>query len=112
MLRDFPDLTVVLAHLGGGVWTQTVDLAGAFPQVAFDLCEIIAWTGAPNAPTDEDLARMIQQVGPDRVLFGTDFPWYDLDVTAERVMDLPLLSRQEKESILGANAVRVLGLPL
>jgi predicted TIM-barrel fold metal-dependent hydrolase len=112
MLRDFPDLTVVLAHLGGGVWSQTADLAKAFPRTAFDLCEIIAWTGAPNAPTDENLARMIQEVGPERVLFGTDFPWYDLDVTAERVMDLPLLSREEKEAILGANAVRILGLPL
>ena len=53
VLRAFPRLTVVLAHLGGGRWRQTVDLAKAFPQVVFDLCEIIEWTGAPNAPTGD-----------------------------------------------------------
>jgi uncharacterized protein len=112
MLRDFPELTVVLAHLGGGSWRQTVELAKAFPQASFDLCEIIAWTGAPNAPTEEELAVMIGAIGPDRVMLGTDFPWYDLDVTVERVMDLPILSQEVKEGILGSNAVRILGLDL
>jgi predicted TIM-barrel fold metal-dependent hydrolase len=43
-------------------------------------------------------------------VFGTDFPWYDLDHTVERVMELPVLSGEEKEKILGANAVRILRL--
>ena len=30
--------------------------------------------------------------------------------TVERVMELPLLAREEKEAILGANAARLLGL--
>jgi predicted TIM-barrel fold metal-dependent hydrolase len=45
-------------------------------------------------------------------MLGTDFPWYDLGRTAELVMDLPLLQAQEKEAILGENAVRLLGLPV
>lgn len=110
--REFPRMIVVLAHLGGGSWQQTVDLGRAFPQVGFDLCEIIEWTGAPNAPTAEDLARMIADIGPERVMLGTDFPWYDLGHTAQLVMDLPVLSTGEKEAILGSNAVRILGLTL
>jgi predicted TIM-barrel fold metal-dependent hydrolase len=110
VLRAHPRLPVVLAHLGGGSWRQTAALARAFPQVGFDLCEIIEWTGAPNAPTDEELARMIREVGPERVMLGTDFPWYDLDRTVELVMGLPLLSTEEKEAILGANAVGRLAL--
>jgi len=116
LLRDFPELTVVLAHLGGGSWRQTAQLAAAFPspRLAFDLCEIIEWShgGAPKAPTPKELAALILDVGPERVLLGTDFPWYDLDRTAGLVMDLPLLATEQKEAILGANAVRVLGLPL
>jgi predicted TIM-barrel fold metal-dependent hydrolase len=103
---------VVLAHLGGGSWRQTPALALAFPQVTFDLCEIVEWTGAPNAPTEEELALMIKQVGPERVMLGTDFPWYDLDRTVELVMKLPVLSTGEKEQILGANAVGLLDLPV
>ena len=112
VLRAFPDLNLVLAHLGGGAWRQTAAFAEAFPQVSFDLCEIIAWTGAPNAPSWTELARLIQDVGPERVMLGTDFPWYDLADTAARVMDLPLLSREQKIGILGANAVRILHLPI
>jgi predicted TIM-barrel fold metal-dependent hydrolase len=112
VLRTLPDLTVVLAHLGGGSWRQTAELAQRFPHVAFDCCEIVEWTGAPNAPSDEALARLIRDIGPHRVMLGTDFPWYDLDHTVERVMALPLLSREEKEGMLGANAVRILRLRL
>jgi len=111
VLAQHPGLNVVLAHLGGGSWRQTLALARAFPGLAFDLSEIIEWLGAPNAPTDEDLARMIREIGPERVMLGTDFPWYDLDRTVELVMALPMLSAGEKERILGANAVRILNLP-
>ncbi len=112
LLRSFPDLSLVLAHLGGGAWRQTAEFAQSFPRVAFDLCEIIAWTGAPNAPSEDDLARLILQIGPERVILGTDFPWYDLRSTAEQVMGLPLLSSDAKAAILGANAVRILRLSI
>ena len=111
LVRKFPELHLVLAHLGGGAWRQTAALADAFPQVSFDLCEIIAWTGAPNAPTSSELAKLILDIGPHRVMLGTDFPWYDLADTADRVMDLPLLSEEQKTGILGANAARILRLP-
>jgi predicted TIM-barrel fold metal-dependent hydrolase len=110
VLTDFPGLTVVLAHLGGGRWRQTAELAEAFPDLAFDLCEIVAWAGAPEAPSTDELAQLIRHIGAERVMLGTDFPWYDLDTTAEQVMSLPVLSAEEKEAILGANAVRILGL--
>jgi predicted TIM-barrel fold metal-dependent hydrolase len=45
LARAFPELRLVLAHLGGGSWRQTLELARAFPRLAFDCCEIIEWTG-------------------------------------------------------------------
>jgi predicted TIM-barrel fold metal-dependent hydrolase len=110
--RQFPDLTLILAHLGGGSWRQTAELARSFSNVYFDCCEIVEWAGAPNAPSDSELTRLIRDVGSHRVMLGSDFPWYDLDRTVERVMALPLLSREEREGIMGANAVRILQLRL
>jgi predicted TIM-barrel fold metal-dependent hydrolase len=110
MLRSFPRLRVVLAHLGGGAWRQTAEIARAYPNAYFDCCEILAWIGASNAPDENQFARLIQEVGVDRVLLGSDFPWYDLDYSVERLMGLPLLSHEEKAAILGGNAVRLLRL--
>ncbi len=111
VLRSFPDLNLVLAHLGGGAWRQTASFAKAFPQASFDLCEIIAWTGAPSAPSFTELAQLIVDVGPERVMMGTDFPWYGLADTANRVMELPLLTEDQRTAILGANAARILRIP-
>ena len=112
MLTMFPDLTIVLAHLGGGSWRQTLEIAEIFPGVYFDCCEIIEWTDGTNAPDDRELAQLIRDVGSHRVMMGSDFPWYDLDHTVARVMELPLLSNEEKLGIVGANAVRILGIDI
>ncbi len=110
MLRAFPELKVVVAHLGGGAWHLALEVADAFPNAFFDCCEIIDWTGSPNGPSQLELADLIRSIGADRVMMGSDFPWYDLDNTVDRVMELPLLSDEEKERILGANAEEILGL--
>jgi len=110
MLREFPRLKVVLAHMGGATWNQALEIAETYPNAYFDCCEIIEWTGGSNAPSRHQLAKLIQDIGPDRVMMGSDFPWYDLDHTVEQVMDLPVLSTEEKEGILGANALDILGL--
>jgi len=107
VLKSFPEFRLVLAHLGGGAWRQTLELAQAYPNVYFDCCEIIEWTGAPNAPTGRELAQLILDVGPERVMVASDFPWYDMDSMVQRVMELPLLSREQKEAILGDNAIQI-----
>jgi predicted TIM-barrel fold metal-dependent hydrolase len=112
VMEHFPDLHLVLAHLGGASWRQVAPFAAAYPAVSFDLCEIIAWTGAPGAPSADELGYLIRGIGSDRVLFGTDFPWYELDRTVDQLMNLPHLSNEERRGILGENAIRRMGLTL
>ncbi len=107
-----PSLRLVLAHLGGAAWRQAAQFAAAHPHVLFDLSEIIAWTGAPRAPTPAELVRLVRDIGVERVLFGSDFPWYDPGEMAERVRGLPGLSTQECAAIMGENAVRELSLAI
>ena len=108
--KTFPRLKLIMAHLGNGFWRQTKEVADAYPNAIFDTSEITEWYGAPLAPTPEELARLIKDVGPERVMLGTDFPWWTPAHCAERIMDLPVLSVEEKEGILGANAARILGI--
>ena len=110
MLGAFPELNVVLAHLGGGAWQQALEVAQTYPNAYFDCCEIMEWTDSPNGPSERQLAQLIKDIGPQRVMMGSDFPWYDLDHSIDRVMSLPLLSNEEKEAMIGANAVKILRL--
>jgi uncharacterized protein len=112
VLRSVPRLRLVVAHLGGASWQQIPKLAQSCPQALFDLSEIVAWVGAPNAPTADELVRLVRGVGIDRVLFGSDFPWYDPGAMARGVRELPDLSEGECEAILGGNAARALSLPV
>lgn len=106
----FPRLKLVMAHLGNGSWRQTKEVADAFPNALFDTSEITEWHGAPLAPTPEELAGLIRDIGPERVMMGTDFPWWSPAHCVQGIRDLPVLSQSEKEAILGANASRILSL--
>ena len=111
VLERHPDLQLVLAHLGGAAWRDVAELATAFPSVRFDLSEIVSWTGrAPGAPTREELADLIRTIGAERVLMGSDFPWYEPGDVIAAVEELPGLGAAEREAILGGNAAALLGL--
>jgi len=112
VLQAFPSLRIVLAHMGGAAWRQLPGIARDFPGVHYDLCEIVEQLGAPNAPTADEMARLIRDVGVERVMMGSDFPWYDIDHTVDQVLGLPGLSATEQDAILGHNAARFFRLPV
>jgi predicted TIM-barrel fold metal-dependent hydrolase len=109
-LRRFPGLPLVLAHLGGAAWRDVPALAAEFAGVRFDLSEIVSWTGSERGPSVDDLAALVRAVGPGRVLFGSDFPWYDPAEVIARVEALPGLDDAERALILGGNAAELLRL--
>ena len=110
VLDRWPNLRLVLAHLGGAAFDEAASLAIDFPQVNFDLSEIIEWVGAPSAPSLETLVEIIRSIGVERVMLGSDFPWYDPSATADKVSALPGLSNSEKAALLGESAVQILRL--
>jgi predicted TIM-barrel fold metal-dependent hydrolase len=106
----FPDLKLVLAHLGGGAWRDTGAFAAAHPGVRFDLSEVVSWTGSTLGPTGPHLSALIRAIGAERVLLGSDFPWYEPADVIAAVEELPGLTTEERALILGANAAALLGL--
>jgi predicted TIM-barrel fold metal-dependent hydrolase len=112
VLERWPHLRMVLAHLGGAAWTETAALAEAYPQVVFDLSEIVEWSASHShsAPDPAALSALIRSVGADRVMLGSDFPWYDPAHTADRVLALPGLGTVERAAVLGGTALEVFDL--
>jgi predicted TIM-barrel fold metal-dependent hydrolase len=105
VIAEHPDLTVILAHLGGyRVWDEVAEhLLGE--KVYLDT----AYTLGHLAP--EDVAAIVRGHGTDRILFGSDGPWTDPAAEIGELRDLGL-SGEELDAILWRNAAELLSLSL
>lgn len=118
-LRQVGPVTLVLAHMGGWKdWDQVCDVLGntdCLFDTSFSLGAIAPLPGAPYSREELRLlqqaqfAEMVNRIGAQRILFGTDSPWADQRAEIEKIRSLPL-SAQQKQAILGINAKRLLGL--
>lgn len=117
---DFPDLPVIAAHMGQAWWRDWAGLASVQSTLYGDLAEwqILAKRSFPLFC--KDLREIIDRVGIEKVLFGTDGPVLDPVVSsAEYVRIVKSLTErsphgikfmpEETAAILGENAVRIFG---
>jgi predicted TIM-barrel fold metal-dependent hydrolase len=109
VIRNFPGLTLVLAHMGRGYLDETVEIVQTYPNVYLDSSAAIEGTMPSHVLSDEEAVAIIRRVGCDRVLFGSDWPWFHPIKDAQRVDSLPLTA-EEKRLIFYENAQRVLKL--
>lgn len=106
ILKAFPGIRVVLAHMGGGYWQEAIELGRAFPEnTYFDTSIAISAAPIPDfiRLTDEQAVAMIREIGAHRVMFGSDFPWINPKQDIRRISRLALTDK-EKRLILGENA--------
>lgn len=102
MLDAFPDLTCILAHMGGYLYWDEVREHLCGRNVYFDTAYV------PGYLPDEAFRFLIREHGAERVLFGSDGPWKDAGVEIAHLRRLGL-SDDELAGILGGNAERLLG---
>ncbi len=100
--EEFPNLTLVLAHLGGYRMREDArtHLLGRGVYLDMSYCPDL---------NDQELAEIIRTHGANRVLFGTDFPWSHPAKDLERLCRLDL-TQAEIEAVAWRNAARLLGL--
>lgn len=105
ILKDFPKLIAICAHLGGySEWDKVVSLDGYLgnPNIYIDTSSSI------QMMDPEDAAAIIKRHGTERVFWGTDYPMWDPETEMGNFMRLPL-SDDDKEKILGGNAAEFFG---
>lgn len=103
MMRDFPHLKAVMAHMGGCfLWSEALDYVAGLP------CYID--TSFTSGYLDKNLMeQLIDKHGAQRVLFGSDCPWASSKETFDFVDSLNI-SDEKKEQIFYQNAKSLLGL--
>ncbi|MFH1480598.1 MAG: amidohydrolase family protein [Pseudomonadota bacterium] len=109
-LSQFPNLKVVLAHLGYH-WMfgygeqeqkERLDLVRKYPNVYFDLSQ----NNEFGYSTFEE--EMIREIGVDRVLWASDWHAHRAIMSLEGLKNCGL-TEEEKRKILGGNARRLMG---
>jgi predicted TIM-barrel fold metal-dependent hydrolase len=106
-IECYPDLQLELAHLGGlRMWDEVQrHLLPAGKNVYFDTAYVSFYMNS------REMAEMIKDIGPERVVFGSDYPWEDPGRAAKIIMDLDL-SEEERDAVLWRNAVKLIGLEI
>ena len=108
--RDFPNLTLVLAHCGGGPYhDEAAELVSQHPNVYFDCTGVASGSGEAGEGrlSDDEVVGLFRRLGVDRIMFGSDWAFRDPMPDIRRIEGLPLTA-EEKRMVLGENARRVL----
>ena len=104
-ITNFPDLTIVCAHWGGGLpfYALMPEVNEALKNVYFDTA------ASPFLYSPEIYNQVSQLVGADRILFGSDYPLLPQSRLLREIdtVDLP---DEARRLILSGNACRLLGI--
>jgi aminocarboxymuconate-semialdehyde decarboxylase len=119
LFERHPEVKLYLCHAGG----LLPQLAG---RIDYEASRLPGGMGALTAPPSEQLARIhtdavcawapalrstLELVGPKRVMFGSDYPFWAAERTLETLeaAELPPAARAD---VLGRNAAGLFGIPL
>lgn len=100
-ISAFPNVQFVLGHAGAR------DVADAIP---LSLQYENAWLGIHGQGVTQ-LHEMLETTGGERMLFGTDWPFYHLAATLAKVLIVTEGRDDARAAILRGNAERLLALP-
>lgn len=96
VLDRFPDLSVLGAHFGGfSQWKEAYALLKDYPQLHMDTSSTLSFL------SDEDAMTLIEGYGPDKLMFGTDYPLWVMEQELDRFFRLPLSEEQRRQILFG-----------
>jgi len=104
-IENFPDLTMVCAHWGGGLpfYALMPEVKKAMSNVYFDTA------ASPFLYNPQVYTQVIQLVGGDKILFGSDYPLLTQSRLLDEIRSLDIPD-ETKSLILSGNAQRLLGI--
>lgn len=96
---------LILAHMGGWrLWDEVEEKIVGLP-VYLDTAVVLN-RKFPVKLSNDQFLRMVEKHGAEKILFGTDSPWYDQQQALED-LDNTGIGEKEKKLILGDNANRL-----
>lgn len=111
LLRRYPRLVLVVAHMGMPEYTEFLDICDGHPRVCLDTTMAFTSLIKATMPFPRDRQHRLRDVG-DRILFGSDFPNipYHYADAMRAITDLDGIDDQWLRGVFYGNAARVFGL--
>lgn len=109
IVRRYPGIDFVAAHMGG---------LAAPPEEIFTYLTpsknlYLDTSNAAHTLSEKDFLRLLEMHGPEHIIFGTDWPWFDHKEETDiigRLLDLAGYSKEEKEKVFYGNIAGLLGI--
>lgn len=98
-----PEAKIILAHMGGFHHRQdAINVAKKYENVYLDMCEM---------PFAGSIKQAVEEIGSEKMLFGTDLPTDNPIFEAEKVR-MAGLKKEDEDNIFFRNAARLLKIDL
>lgn len=98
-----PNVRLLMGHAGYGDWVDSAKVARDHEHVYLELTAAYSVRGA--------LEIMIEHAGSEKILFGTDHPWFDPRYGIGCILSA-YMTDEDRRNILYRNAQRLFGLPI
>lgn len=97
--KKYPHAIIIMGHSGHGEWDQAFAAAREHDNIYLDLCAAYRVNGI--------IARMVNEVGSHKIVFGTDQPWFDPHACAGSVC-FSRITDDDRRNICYRNAEQML----
>lgn len=99
LARTFPDVPIVMGHMGfADFWYDAVPAALQSDNIYLET----------SLSDVANIANAVEKVGPERILFGSDFPESSLSLEIEKMATMEI-SDQHRRQIMNDNALTLWG---
>ena len=108
---DFPSLKIVIAHFGNPWILDASEIVYKNKNVYADLSAFFAGPWTPQPHLLRRVAEAIEHCGPEKLMFGSDYPVARIDESLKFIKMLKF-SNTGKKAVFGETAAKVYNLPI
>jgi predicted TIM-barrel fold metal-dependent hydrolase len=99
ILNKYTDLVLIAGHSFHGEWDRAVELVKKYPNLYLELTAVLDDRG----PLD----MFVKEIGSERILFGTDLPWFSTHHGIGAVLSANMTD-EDRRNIFYRNGARLL----
>jgi uncharacterized protein len=95
----YPGARILMGHSCHGEWDRAIELVKKYPNLYFELTAVLDERGI--------LERFVAETGSERIVFGTDLPWFNHHYYIGSVLGAEITD-EDRHNILHRNAEKLL----